>query len=606
MPFTSRSNAASGLAAFIAIVAIASILFTGSAAAGSGNGNENLCNITFPRLGKTGSKGKAAALPLTLTGRSGAAPGAGGAIAHGSAIGETLTKFVLEKAVGINIERWALTGMGNLFRLLNLGHIAPDSTEQKILRQLHAINARLDEMEVRIERVGASVNNLTAERRQKDLDHEVTAICSIADRQMYYYGLFQNAMDAGEELGQALEKVEPSSTTDSPTVKALRTAAQADMNEFIDQSKLGAATTHEQLGRLRRALVPSTKPNTPPTVLKTYGLVLMAKNRFLRHEHSQAMRDLYGDVSEIRALTSWMAAEYYQAQGNSRQEGKVWDEFVEDHRDAEAALPKMIPPGVVVDLGDEPRSSTDEKPMWLAPTEKDLGWLPPAHINGRVFQINEVDHALDALNDRRYTQRDDWHAPDKQEFLALISSGCSANPHKPSQPLVGCKNAVPGGANIAAYLQKINEPDKTWQKLFCQSSVNKSCPPDAGPSSSREPHHAFIWTSDLHSQRLICGETRGNEIAPRFNTHAGYFTLGPVKHELFPHYPMRIPDPRAGVQSVVEEACAEYIRKLIGGSGARRNRLFEGVLLATRFSSAADLNRLDQLDFMAQPIARKN
>jgi hypothetical protein len=97
------------------------------------------------------------------------------------------------------------------------------------------------------------------------------------------------------------------------------------------------------------------------------------------------------------------------------------------------------------------------------------------------------------------------------------------------------------------------------------------------------------------------------EGAPRFDTYAGYFTLGPIKHEIFPHYPMKIPNaptaPSEAYRSHVEDACASYIRGLIGNpqQGIKRNHLFEGVLLATRFSGPEDLSQADKLDLMAQP-----
>jgi hypothetical protein len=584
MPFGARSRATVALAVFTALVLAVTLSAAGSPARAAANGG-NLCNISGFPAGKTA---RVAARPSTFAGGS-------GAVAQGSSIGGSLAKFVLEKAVGINVERWALTGMGNLLRMLDLNSIAPDSPEQKIFNQLHAINARLGEMEVRIQRVGDSVNNLTAERRQKDSDNEIAAICAIADRQMYYYRLFGDAMEAGEELGQALERVNPSLPPDSdPEVNALRKEARKEMDFFISQYELSAGHSEEQIGTLRRALVPNSGDKPSSTVLKTYGGVLMAQSRFLRREHSDALRALYGDVLEIRSLASWMAAEFYRTQDLAKKEVRAWDSLVEDTRKAEAGLPPLIPAGAVIDLGDEPRSSTNEKPMWFAPTSRDLGWLPEnLRSLTNVVDIEEVTHVLRGLNDRAHTDRDGWHAPDKQEFLALISNGCSANPDDPSQPLAGCKNAVPGGANIAAYLQGINKSDRTWQELFCQSSVNPACPAGAGPKGIRLPPHAFIWTSDVHSQRLLCRTRQGNETELRIRTYAGYHTLGPIKHEVFPHLPMSV-----GAE------CWGYLLGLIGGpnTGTKRNHLLEGVLLATRYTNAADTNRADHLDYMAQPV----
>ncbi|HET6999411.1 MAG TPA: hypothetical protein VFI03_12580 [Solirubrobacterales bacterium] len=590
MHFIARSRTGGALAIFTAIAISVTILVAGSPAPAAAQGSGgNLCNITGFPTGKAPKKARVAARALSSA--------AGGAVARGSSIGGTLTKFVLEKAVGINIERWALTGMGNLLRMLKLDSIAPDSPEQKIFNQLHAINARLGEMEVRIERVGESVNNLTAERREKDLDDEIKGICSIADRQMFYYRLFGDAMEAGEELGKALKRADPSLPPGSdPEVNALREEAQNEMDFFINQYDKGAATSEEQIGRLRTALVPKGAGGTTPstsTVLKTYGGVMLAGNRFLRREHSEALRALYADVLEIRSLASWMAAEFYRTQDLVKKEARVWDGLLEDTDNAEAGLPPMIPAGAVIDLGDGTRSSTNEQPMWFAPTDKDLGWMPETVIGPNVFDILDVTFAVRHLNDRAHTTLDGWHAPDKQEFLALISNSCRANPRKPSQPLVACRNAVPGGADIAAYLRKINKPNKNWQQLFCQSAGNPSCPADAGPKDGR---HAFIWTSDIHSQRLLC-RLGGGETAIRVNTYAGYHSLGPIKHEVFPHFPMR-----------VGADCVEYLKGLMGDpkTGAGRNAHFKGVLLATRFTNAADTNRTGRIDYMAQPVVTAN
>jgi len=597
MPSSARSRGAVALAVFVfaAAVALAALPTAGAAAAGPAKGNDNLCRI----------KGLSAA--------SSARAARASAVAHASdGIATGLTKFVLEKAVGVNIERYALMGMSNLLKLIDAKAITPLSPEQAVLNQLNAINARLGEMEARIGRVGDSVNQLTAERRQKDLDDEIREICDIANNQMYLYRLFRAAIETGAELGILLKGTNPS-LADAPgrTGKSPRQIAQRDLDEFVDQYKITARASNTEIGRLGRALVPDPKAQSDPTVLKTYGLVMMAQNRFINRDHSEALRALYRDVAEIRALASWMAAEYWDARGNTREEDRVWDELLSDTRSGEASLPRIIPRGAIVDLGTAPRTSTDRKAMWVAPTDKDLGWLPRNNAFTFQFGIDEVPRELESFN-RAEFGGNNWHAPDKQEFIALMSDNCAADPDHPNKVLVGCTNAVPGGANLAAYLQKIN-PDKTWQQLFCQSSVNPKCPKGAGPKGIRKEPRAFIWTSDLHSQRLICGTLRGAEhkngaISIRVMTHAGYHTLGPIKHEVFPHLPMKIPHPRKGDGidrlNWIEEGCGDYLRPLVYGvpkDDVKRNNLFEGVLLATRFTNTLDATWPLQLDYMAQP-----
>ena len=54
--------------------------------------------------------------------------------------------------------------------------------------------------------------------------------------------------------------------------------------------------------------------------------------------------------------------------------------------------------------------------------------------------------------------------------------------------------------------------------------------------------------------------------------------------------------------------CVEYLKGLMGDpqTGAGRNAHFRGVLLATRFTNAADTNRNHRIDYMAQPVVTAN
>lgn len=590
MSFRARFGIAAALAVFVVAALSGTLASAGAAGPGNPDGAAKLCNITSFPGGKPEKKGRALA-PTSMIG------GAGGALAHGSGLPKKLAVFVLEKAVGANIERWALTGMGSLLKMLNLSSISPKSDEEKIFNQLQAINARLAELEGRIAIVGESVNKLTANRHRKDLNEEIKGICRIADRQMFYYQHLQEAVETGEELGKALKRADPSLPPGSdPVVTALRDEAQREIKFFIDS--YDPALSSEQIGTLRTALVPPKTSGAlaTTTVLQTFGTVIIDQNRFLRSEHSKAIRDLYNDVLEIRALATWMEAEFFRTQNLDKKEARTWESFHEDYENAANGLPPMIPPGVIVDMGDEPRATTtDDRPMWFAPTSRDLGWLPTFNIRRDVFHIDEVGHEISRLNEKGRKFRG-WHAPHKQEFVALISRGCRANsnPNGQTETLVGCKSVVPGDANIADYLQGINKKDKTWQELFCRKSPKRECPPDSGPKGIREKPHAFIWTSDKHIQRLKC-RLDGVEAGTRTFTYAGFLTLGPVKHEVFPHFPGK-----------VNADCVEYLRSLIGDpeKEVKRNHLFEGVLLATRNTAYADKTRFNRIyvDYMAQTL----
>jgi hypothetical protein len=586
MPFRARPGAIVALAFCVATIAFA------SSAAAAANPSPAPSSGTRCKV-----RGFPSPSPRSIALRGGPAHAS---ITPGAAA-KGLTKFLLEKAVGVQVERYALMGMNKLLTVIGLKSLSPTSPEQAVLRQLQAINARLDQIETRIGGVGDRVNQLIREHREKAFDDELLQICAIANSQMTIYTDYKEAVESGLRLGALLNKEPAKADIKDFSGSTPREVAAEDVKEFIDQYKANRNKFGEQIGTLRNALVP--RDRTTWTALRRYGLVLMARERFLTRADSTALRDLYREISEIHALTSWMEAEYWTALGRANRMNDVINAFVEDDKAAEAALPEMIPHGVVVDVGKESPSTADGRQMWFAPVSKDLGWLPPIRLNHRTYQIDEVDHVLDQINDRRFTRHNDWHAPRNQEFRALISDGCSVDPRDPAKALTGCRNAVPGGHNIAAYLAGVNPTDAHWQQLFCQRSVNPKCPAGAGPTAFRQPPHAFVWTSDIHSQRLLCGKTLAGEFAIRLNTHAGYYTLGPIKHTIFPHFPMRIPNPVASKHEWnVEEGCAAYLRGLIGDQrlGIKRNHLFEGVLLATRFTDAVDLNKL-RLDYMAQP-----
>lgn len=280
----------------------------------------------------------------------------------------------------------------------------------------------------------------------------------------------------------------------------------------------------------------------------------------------------------------------------------------------------MIPPGVVIDLGTDDRDSADRMPMWFTPTARDLGWMPRQNVGGESIALEEVDDALKKLNARKAYGKG-WSAPEREEFKALITTGCRVDPEHPRRELRGCRNAVPAGSNIAAYLQRINK-DETWQMLFCQRTVNPKCPPKAGPVAVRRPPHAFIWTPDRHSQRLICGRRnfrgslRTEQIAQRYTTHAGFHTLASDYrfHEIFPHLPMRTPytGHATGINAVSElvARCDRFIRELVFGGGPppreRPDPMLRGVLLANRYSGPQDINPKSHWDFMAQPVPGLN
>lgn len=593
---------AASLTVFLALAVLATSVSDSSASPAQTSRVGSLCQINgFPSGGGSGANGNRG--------------GARSSIDPGK-IAKGLGRFVVERAVGANLERWGVQGLSGLFRLINLGSIAPDSAERRMLGQLRAINSRLGEIEVRIDRVGDRVNRLIGERRRADLNQRISKACNIASGQMALFRTYTRALESGLDLGKIVEGRASASAAERA---ALEDRVVANINEFISAYGRRYDRYTEQIDQLRRMLVP--RPNNLGTipVLTIFGKVLLSRDRFLHRADSEALRGLYYALSEIRALAALMLAEYWDGRELQTEEERALDEFLTDTRESVQKLPKMIPPGVVIDLGSD-RDSTNRMPMWFAPTKKDLGWFPRQSVGGKALALEEVDDALKKL-DARKAYGKGWSAPGREDLKALITTGCRVDPDHPARLLQGCRNAVPAGSNIAAYLQRINE-DETWQMLFCQRSVNPKCPPKAGPVAVRRAPHPMIWTADTHSQRLICGRRnfpgslRTEQIALRFTTHAGFHTLAADYrfHEVFPHLPMRTPYTgiNTGLHAVSElhERCNRFIRELVlgGGPGARSrpDPLFFGVLLANRFSGPQDVNPKSRWDYMAQPFSGRD
>jgi len=584
---------AAALIAFLAVAFIAAHPSGSSAAPAQASRAGALCQIkSFPSGG----------------GGNGNRGGARASI-DGVGIAKGLSRFVVEKAVGANIERWGVQGLSGFFRVIGLGGIAPDADQRRMLEQLRAINARLGEFEVRIDRVGDRVNRLIGERRRADLNQEIRKACNIASEQMELFRTYTTALKAGLDLGKVVE----GRATASPSEReALENRVVEKIDEFTSEYQQGRIRYSAQIDHLRRSLVPVPNGLGTTPVLTIFGKVLLSRDRFLHRADSEAIRGLYSALAEIRALATLMAAEYWDGLEQQANEERVLREFLTDTRNAESRLPKMIPPGVVVDLGTD-RDSANRMPMWFAPTKKDLGWIPRQDAGlQEPIAVEEVDDALRKLNARKAWGKG-WSAPTKEEFEALISTGCRVDPDHPSRALRGCRNAVPAGSNIAAYLQRLNKEDENWQQLFCARLTNPKCPPGAGPTRVRQKPHAFVWTSDRHSQRLICGtrhyrrSLNREQVAVRYVTHAGFHTLAADArfHEVFPHLPQTAPRRRSatGPENLpyIREACHSYFRSLVLGPPGQRNRLTEGVLLATRHTGPQDVNPKSHWDFMAQP-----
>lgn len=597
-------NLRSGATAVLAVV-VASVVLAASAPAALADTPPKASGLNTCRI--EGFPGKARpnlAVPLNLAARARAA-------AHASNIVGTLSKFVTEKAVGVKIERYAVIGMSGFLRMIDSSIVTPDSPEQQVLAQLNAIYLRLGEVEARVERVGDRVNQVIGELREGAFDNELKALCKIASGQMDVYRRYRAAVKAGVDLGRLLAGPNYAQA-DLPTGRLQQTPrvrALDDLGAF--QRVYESQSPETQFATLRHALIADPAHRNPPPLQTLFGRVLMSRHRFLTRTDSERMRELFREFSEFRALASWMGAEYWASQEKETEEGEIWASFLKNTKEADAGLPKYIPPGAILDVGTEGQDTARRRPLWLAPVAKDLTWLPGNDVGGAdQLSLTGVPEELSHINSRLGFGKG-WHAPTKTEVLALIHKGCSADPQHRDKPLVGCSQAVPGNSNIAAYLQGIN-PDKTWQQIFCQSSVEPKCPAGAGPKAVKKPPHPFIWTDDRHSQRVVCGRRNfgpfnSKEVDRRFWTHAGFLTLGPIRHEVFPHLPQKSSDQRVAPGSdlskiaYVKEACENWFKDVVNSvKHGHKNWQFEGVLLANRYTNAEDINPVSNLDLMAQ------
>jgi hypothetical protein len=525
-----------------------------------------------------------------------------------------LTSFLKGRIGGAGLEWIAGLGFSWFGEVTGIkGKILANSPERQALRKLEQMKEQLDEISKRIDEVSASIADVVAELREAKYEQRLNELCTIVADQRAVFKRFAVAIRAGVRLGVILLTDPEKADVKDAGGESPREAALTARKDFYDFYNAGPRA-ETSIDALRAALVPK---GDRKTILGLYGQVLLT-HRFLTTADSEALRALYPEFANARALASWMAAEYWAGKKQAPEVIEVLQSFLTDTREAEAMLPKKIPPGVLVDLGDaggrsETAKNANEKPMWFAPTGKDLGWLPdnvlPAPFG--TIAIHEVDKTLGELNKPGKDDRQDlgkgWTAPSKAQFMGLISKDCTADPKEP-RSFAGkekCTTALKKGQNVAGYLLSQMEDNNTWQHLFCQSGPKLTCAPGAGPGQNGP--HAFIWTDEAFSQTIKCGF----EALPPFHTfhrvyrtYSGFRTLaeGPSQ-DVFPHLPGTSPYNQISDEAPALFSCDGYLKELaLGRPPAPRNAFVEGVLLATRFSGDQDLSR--GIDFMGQRVAR--
>ncbi|HEX5712256.1 MAG TPA: hypothetical protein VFX85_02960, partial [Solirubrobacterales bacterium] len=334
--------------------------------------------------------------------------------------------------VNAGAEGLAIMGFNYLVKLTPLNEILPKSPQAKLLAGLDRIEAQLPQISGQLNRVGAKVDLLLARLDEQQLHNQLSALCAVANDQMGAFRRFRLAIAAGTRLGDILAGDKPKRAGQpdpglgglSPRKYAENKAA--DFLNHYDYTGLEGG-----IDRIRNALLPGTGQIS---ILESYGRVLSAQ-RFLTRTDSEALQGLYSELANYWALSVWMGAEFWAGKREQAEAVRVLRNYRGHLRGAEAKLPAMIPPGVVVDFGETTGRTLVRRPMWFAPTDKDLGWVPPNDLVnpplGRLV-VDEVGEAVAALNARDALGRG-WSAPTQAEVRSLLSKECIADPDEPAE-----------------------------------------------------------------------------------------------------------------------------------------------------------------------------
>jgi hypothetical protein len=498
-------------------------------------------------------------------------------------------------------EKGFLTGLEAIMRAA--GH---RNAGEQTLQQLGEIKGHLDEVSAQLGRVEGRLDGIASAVHNQSFDNVLRPLCAISRAQQTLFADFYEPMiNAGYRLAE-LEVSNGPWQADQPDLSGVSPRERVDrlMAAFLERSR--HRDEQDDFQTLHAALMPSGL-GTP--VLKAYGRVLMGKRTITRAD-SRSLRVLYQELAALRAVATWMSEEYWSAK-------PAFEHLVSQRRQAlvnygpieEVNLPPMIPPGVVIDLGSGGADRVTGQPMWFAPDPHDLEWMPPFTVGaqyGSTIQNNELGLRLQRLNSPSFDPGagygSGWNVPTRQQFEALISNGCVVSRTDPIkfQDNVKCANAVtPGsGGTIAGYLSGMDGDNETWRQLFCTVGCSASAGPD--PAKFR---HAFVWTKDIHVEKMTCGWE-----APAFKTYiwsreirtyTGFRTTadGP-EWQAFPQMQGRPPE-RGYTAPKALAICDAWITRLIAEAPSRSIEL-AGVLVATRYAGANDLNPNSKIDFMAQ------
>ncbi|HWH20638.1 MAG TPA: hypothetical protein VN671_08895 [Solirubrobacterales bacterium] len=511
-------------------------------------------------------------------------------------------------------EKGFLTGIewiGKLAGHQSAGHV--------VIAELGEIRNHLNEVSSQLDRVQGQLGDISASVHNLSFETAMAPLCVIARQQRalfrdFYEPLIRNAYRLAEVLDSNNPKRAKIPDAGGFT---LFERVEGMLSDFMRRSEL--RDDAGDFETLRHALVPDPE-NQNRSILSRYGLVLMSK-RFLTRNDSNLIRHLFLELAQVRTIATWMSEEYWSGRGRddlvrTRRRALVNDDTVENRQ-----LPPMIPPGVLIDLGSGPRGSVLGRPMWYAPVDRDLGWLP-GHMRafdpatGTAFPIanREVEQVLGELNHPHRPRQgmdglsNHWNAPTRIQLEALISNGCEVDPTDRSRfrDAVRCSNAVTAadGGTVAGYLNRLNEGNDRWRQLFCTPRPGGApCPQGSGPDAASF-RHLFIWTTNIHAETVDCGSQESGRsttfIRESWRTYTGFRTTtsGHVWHAI----PQLTARPRPAWRTNRQHSnnvCGAFIARLFG-EVPRGNLLLKGVLLATRQVDLGDLNPHNRIDFMGQ------
>ncbi len=525
-------------------------------------------------------------------------------------------------------------GFDAISHLTGLDKILGGGDDERIFDELKAIDEKLDGISARLDQTLSLTKEIQKDISQLSLDAVLRGLCDFkATQRTAFNDFYIPWVEKGVELGDALKR-----NGDAPTPATQAEVAQ----KKTDLSNLQGAFTAfvvnnnlvSQSENIHNALVPVSRLRT--SLLTALGKVVMGNHRYLTSRDSELLLSVYAEFSQVEALASWMSAEYFKTIPSPHAVDDVASKYLAQVAYEQAVLPKVIPEGVVIDVGESP-ASTNEKPMWFLPTTETKCWLPvtgnefaflfPSRAGSPWPRCDEVSPVITALNRSEPEKMlgDGWQVPTMVQLAALMSKDCLADPLNPTKFAPGHAKCLPAGgpgtATVGDYLASLDPMDGDWRFAFCGPTVF-GC-------RQRDLH---VWTRDVKLQQMRCGRegfpTFGYSARSYF-FYTGYVLDSPNTNDIggLPQPPAysggtnipglpRLPDKFPGYDGnistpIAHQNCDRYVSEIYRGNGGSIPAWFQvpspkrlGHVIATRYSNAFDLKNpsVGKLDYMAQIV----